>query len=414
MERKNEIRISFETINLSQVFIHTAGSYMSKSISKTNNRYLANLGTVPPDERFGPLVLALENASSEEDRERIINELKAIVEIDETAIAEPLTFNHDIENLNGYIVFEPVTAVENYDLSLLDFISYDFDVFNDYLLFFINFFDYFIDKLDDEDINKIELDTLYPMSEIVEIAKKYYEKEKGNLIYHQSLFKKCINFIYCINNPFEKDLEDLTAKQKFFLYGSLYKNTFKEFSHDFHTTDLLEYEYNNFPLKKEDIQLEDVYTLIKTIKDFDPSGRHISNLHQFVTNNIFTALYITLFYVVSINKLKIKICGNCNRYFLTPKKNVAYCDRIAGDNMTCKDIGNKEYQKRKDENDEAYHKYRVIGTRKKSRVSRNPNIELYKKDLKQYRKIGKQMYKDARSGKISKEEFQKWVDSQDK
>ena len=38
MERKNEIRISFETINLSQVFIHTAGSYMSKPINKNNNK----------------------------------------------------------------------------------------------------------------------------------------------------------------------------------------------------------------------------------------------------------------------------------------------------------------------------------------------------------------------------------------
>lgn len=414
MERKNEIRISFETINLSQVFIHTAGSYMSKPISKNNNKYLANLRTVPDDKRFGPLVLELENASSKEEQERIINELKAIVEIDETATAEPLTFNHDVESLKGYIVFEPETAIEHYDLNLLDFLSYDFDVFNDYLLFFINFFDYFIDKLDSEDINRIELDTLYPVSEIVEIAKKYYKKEKGNLIYHQSLFKKCINFIYCINNPLEKDMEDLTAKQKFFLYNSLYQDTFKEFSHDFHTTDLLEYQYNNFPMKKEDIQLEDVYTLISTIKDFDPSGRHISNLHQFVTNNIFTALYITLFYVVSINKLHIKICGNCNRYFLTPKKNITYCNRLTGDTITCKDIGNKEYQKRKEENDDVYHKYRVIGTRKKTRVSRNPEIEIYKKDLKQYREIGKQMYKDARSGKISKEEFQKWVDSQDK
>ena len=163
MERKNEIRISFETINLSQVFIHTAGSYMSKPISKNNNKYLANLRTVPDDKRFGPLVLELENASSKEEQERIINELKAIVEIDETATAEPLTFNHDIESLKGYIVFEPETAIEHYDLNLLDFISYDFDVFNDYLLFFINFFDYFIDKLDSEDINRIELDTLYPV-----------------------------------------------------------------------------------------------------------------------------------------------------------------------------------------------------------------------------------------------------------
>ena len=414
MERKNEIRISFETINLSQVFIHTAGSYISTPISKSNNKYLANLKTVPDDERFSPLVLELENASSNEERDRIINKLKAIVEIDETVTTEPLTFNHDIESLTGYIVFEPVTAIENYDLNLLDFISYDFDVFNDYLLFFINFFDYFIDKLDDKDINKIDLDTLYPVAEIVEIAKKYYEKEKLNLIYYQSLFKKCINFVYCINNPLKKDIEDFTSKQKFFLYNSLYKNTFKDFSHDFHTTDLLEYEYNNFPLKKEDIQLEDVYTLISTIKDFDPTGRHLSNLHQFVTNNLFTALYITLFYVVSINKLHIKICGNCNRYFLTSKENVTYCDRIVENTMTCKDIGSKEYQKRKKENDITYDKYRKIGSRKQLRASRNPEIDMYKKDLKEYRKIGKQMYKDVCSGKISNEEFARWVDSKDK
>lgn len=414
MERKNEIRISFETVNLSQVFIHTAGAYMSKPISKNNNKYLSNLRTVPDEKKFNSLVLALENTDSKAKQEKIINELKSIIEIDETVSAESLTFNHDIENLNGYIVFEPVTAIENYDLSLLDFISYDFDVFNDYLLFFINFFDYFIDKLDSEDINKIELDTLYPVSEIVEIAKKYYEKEKGNLIYHQSIFKKCINFIYCINNPFEKEMEDLTAKQKFFLYNSLYPNTFKEFSHNFHTTDLLEYQYDNFPIKKEDIKLENVYTLISTIKDFDPSGRHISNLHQFITNNIFTALYITLFYVVSINKLHIKVCGNCNKYFLTSKENVTYCDRFIDGTITCKNIGNKEYQKRKQENDATYDKYRKIGSRKQLRVSRNPEIDMYKQDLEQFRKVGKQMYKDVCDGKISNEEFAKWVDSQDK
>ena len=414
MERKNEIRISIETINLSQIFIHTAGAYMTRPISKNNNKYIANLGNVPEDKRFGLLVLALENASSKEEQEKIINELKSIIEIDKSVKAEPLSFNHNIENLNGYIVFEPTTSIENYDLNILDFISYDFNIFNDYLLFFINFFDYFIDKLDSKDINKIELDTLYPVSEIVEIAKKYYEKEKQNLIYHQSIFKKCIDFIYCINNPLEKEMEDLTAKQKFFLYSSLYPNTFKDFSQDFHTTNLLEYNYNNFPIKKEDIMLADASTLISTIKDFDPSGRHISNLHQFVTTNLFTAFYTTLFYLVSINKLQIKLCGNCNRYFLTPKKNVTYCDRITENNMTCKDIGNKEYQKRKKENDITYDKYRKIGSRKQLRVSRNPEIDMYKKDLEQFRTIGTKMYKQFCNGQISHEDFAKWVDEQDK
>lgn len=412
MERKNKIGISFDASYFSQIFIHTSGAYLNKPISKNNNKYLANLRTIPPDERFGQLVSKLENATSESEKEKIINELKSIVEIDKTVEAVSLSFRDKIEDLKGYIVFEPMTAVEHEDLSLLDFISYDFGVFNDYLLFFINFFDYFIDKLDDKDIKYIELDTLYPVNEIVEIAKKYYEKEKGNLIYYQSLFKKCINFVYSIDNPF--DMKYLTHKQIFFLYNQLYQDTFAEFKQDFHSTDLLDYQYNDFPLRKEEIGLEDINTLISAIEEVDPTGRKLSSLQQFETNNLFTSCYITLFNIVAVNKMHIKICGNCGRYFITHKETVTYCDRIVEKSLTCKDIGSKEYQKRKQENDDIYRKYRTIGTRKKTRASRNPEIEMYQKDLQQFRAIGKQMYKDVCSGKISNEEFAKWVDEQDK
>lgn len=409
MNRNKDIKVSFDATNFSQIFIHTSGAYLSKPINPNNNKYLANYKT---SEELKALVLEIHNTFSKSKREKLIKDFKAMLEIDPTINAIPLTFNDNIEKLKGYIVFESTSAIENYDLSLLDFISYNFDVFNDYLLFFINFFDYFIDKLDDNDIKYIELDTLYPVKEIIEIAKKYYEKEKNNLIYYQSIFKKCIHFIYCIDNQF--DLSDLTLKQRFFLYNQLYQDTFKEFSHDFHTTDLLEYQYNNFPLKKDEIQLEDIYTLISIIKEIDSTGRHLSNLHQFITSNIFTGFYITLFNIVAINKLHIKICGNCKRYFITPKENVSYCDRVITGNQTCKDVGNKEYQKRKQENDDAYHKYRTIGTRKQTRASRNPEIEKYQKDLEHFRKIGKQMYKDVCDGKISNEEFAKWVEEQDK
>lgn len=412
MERKNKIGISFDSSYFSQIFIHTSGAYLSKPISKNNNKYLANLRTIPPDERFGQLVLKLENAASELEREKIINELKLIVEIDKTVEAVSLSFKDDVENLKGYIVFEPTTSVEHNDLSLLDFISYNFDVFNDYLLFFINFFDYFIDKLDDKDIKYIELDTLYPVNEIVEIARKYYEKEKKNLIYYQSLFKKCINFVYCIDNPF--DMKYLTHKQIFFLYNQLYQDTFAEFKQDFHSTDLLDYQYNNFPIRKELIGLYDINALVSAIEEIDPTGRKLNSLQQFETNNLFTSFYITLFNIVAVNKMHIKICGNCGRYFITHKEIVTYCDRIIENELTCKDIGNKEYQKRKLESDAAYDKYRKIGSRKKLRASRNPTIDIYQKDLEQYRKIGKQMYKDVCSGKISNEEFAKWVNEQDK
>ena len=140
MERKNKIGISFDSSCFSQIFIHTSGAYLSKPISKNNNKYLANLRNVPPDERFGQLVLELEKVNSESEREKILNELKSITEIDKTVESVPLTFKDNVEKLKGYIVFEPTTAVEHYDLSLIDFISYNFDVFNDYLLFFITSF----------------------------------------------------------------------------------------------------------------------------------------------------------------------------------------------------------------------------------------------------------------------------------
>lgn len=206
----------------------------------------------------------------------------------------------------------------------------------------------------------------------------------------------------------------LTHKQKFFLYNQLYQDTFAEFKQDFHSTDLLDYQYNDFPIRKELIGLEDINVLISAIEEIDPTGRKLNSLQQFETNNLFTSFYITLFNVVAVNKMHIKTCGNCKRYFLTSKENVTYCDRIIENNMTCKDIGNKEYQKRKKENDTTYDKYRKIGSRKQLRASRNPEIDMYQEDLKQYRKIGKQMYKDVCSGKISNEEFAKWVDEQDK
>ena len=73
-----------------------------------------------------------------------------------------------------------------------------------------------------------------------------------------------------------------------------------------------------------------------------------------------------------------------------------------------------KYQRRKLENDSTYDKYRKIGSRKQLRAYRNPEIEMYQNDLKQYRKIGKQMYRDVCDGKISNEDFAKWVAEQDK
>lgn len=75
-----------------------------------------------------------------------------------------------------------------------------------------------------------------------------------------------------------------------------------------------------FTFKPKDAKSENINNLIDTIKEKDPIGRKLVNLNQFETNNLFTSFYITLFNVVSVNSMYIKICGNCERYFITHKK----------------------------------------------------------------------------------------------
>ena len=161
MERKNIIKISFEPSYFSQIFIHISGSYMSTLVNKNNNRYLSNFKDDWYDEEFGDLILELEKCSSESRKKEILNRLEVLANTQTRVNPIPLSFRHNIEELDGYIVFEPTTSIEHYDLALLDFISYDFNVFNDYLLFFINFFDYFINKLDEKDIDYIKYIQLY-------------------------------------------------------------------------------------------------------------------------------------------------------------------------------------------------------------------------------------------------------------
>lgn len=403
MERKNKIKISFDSTLFTHVFIHTSGAYINQRVSQNNNKYLSNFKNLPSAEELKDYAKAINNATLEDSKQQIMDDLNSRIKINQNINVESITFMDNVQNLKGYIVFEPISALETSDLSLLDFLNFDFNNINEYLVFFINYFDYFINKMSNDDLKYIKIDTLYPVEEIVNLAKKYYEVEKENLIRYQDIFKKCVDFVYCIDNPY--DVKDLTLKQRFFLYNKLYPDTFKEFSHDFHTTDLLEYKYLNFPSG-----IKDVETLIKTIADIDPSGRQIANLHQFVTSNLFTSFYISLFNIIAVNKMHIKICNNCKRYFITQKENVAYCDRIIIDNVTCKTVGSMYSQKRKEENDPVYKKSRKILSKLCMRVSRNPDIEKYSKEYEKFKDEVESFKSEIEKGNKTIEEFDKWLD----
>lgn len=319
-----------------------------------------------------------------------------------------LSVNDDISTLDGYILFKVDTIKQQYDLSLLDFISYNFNNLNDYYLFFINNFNYFANKLDKEDSDKIEFNTLYKINEIIQLSRKYYDKEINNIIKYQKLFKNCINFCYQIDTPV--DLSKLTLQQRFFLFNQLYKHPFNEISDKFETINLLDYTYDYIPYNSEAIEPKDILIVSSIIKAMDSDGTALSSTYTFVTDNTFTAFYITLFNLIGINSIYVKICGNCNNYFITPKLNVAYCDRIWDGDLTCKDVGSKLSQKRKEENDIVYGKYRNIFSKKAMNVNRNSDIPGLKEEYEKWKKQAQKFYSEVKKGKKTAKKFDEWLE----
>lgn len=405
MENKCDLRISFNP----KLFVHTTTQIVAnyyKEFVEINEEF----EKMTEDEYSKMMLAKADSCKDKKERDKIANEYAENMQkyYPFKKIYRTLSFNDNINSLTGYILFKKEDVQQQFDLSLLDFISYNFNNLNDYYLFFINCFDYFLPKLDKEDLDKFKLIPLYPIKDIITLARKYYEKEISNIKKYQQLFKNCINFCYQIDAPI--DLSKLTLQQRFFIYNQLYKNPFKEIANKFESINLLDYTYDNIPYNSDVIEPKDVLIISTIIHTYDPDGTLLLNSYQLKTDNIFTAFYISLFNIIGMDDFYIKICGNCKKYFLTPKLNIAYCDRIWNSDLTCKDVGSQLSQKRKEQENTVYGKYRNIFSKKRMLMKRNPDIKKYEKDYEEYKKEANRIKKEIKNGKKTYEDFDKWLE----
>ena len=73
-------------------------------------------------------------------------------------------------------------------------------------------------------------------------------------------------------------------------------------------------------------------------------------------------------------------------------------------------MGNKYSQKRKENEEPVYKKYRQIYSKKSMTVNRNSDIESYKKNYEIWKKEANQFRKDIKNGVRTVEEFDNWLD----
>jgi len=407
MKKKYKIEIAYNP----EIFVHSTKRIIacySKEHFEVNEKY----EKMSEGEYIRLMQNKIGNAKTQKEKDTLYAEYLEVIEKYYPIRGKytTLSYDEDVSKLDGYIMFKIDTVEEHFNLPILDYISYHFNNINDYYLFFINNLNYFADKLDDTDLKKLKSFKLYKIQDILKIAKKYYYDLVENLIKEQKMFKDCIDFCYGNRPPINLDM--LTFQQRFFVYNQLYHYPLKQFASDFETVNLLDYTYDTIPYNPEVVDPRDIIFVSGIVKGMDEDGSGISSTNKYITSNFFTVMFIYLFNILGKPRLFIKKCGNCEKYFITPKENVSYCDRVIKDNLTCKDIGNKEYQKRKQEKEPVYNKYRSILSKKCMRASRNSDLNSYVKDYKDFKEKAQNFLNDIKEGKTTLEKFEKWLDKQ--
>ena len=346
-------------------------------------------------------------------------------------IPENLLFVRNIEKINLDLILNYKYRKMALGDNLIAFLNLDFNNFDDFFKFFCIFFFIYLDKIPEKqlikifkgfDKNIINMCTNKPIhianKELLkQCTKSFYETEKDSLIKIQLLFRNFVDYVF--NNNREKKLNKLSNAQRFYIFQNINKDL-KEISEDYICDYSLNFSFTDKDFMEElfgEIQkgisnpLSDENFLINTMTKNDPNGEKIiGNKYNFKTNNLSAYFYIVLYHIVLNDIDYIKKCQVCGKYFFSDKNTTLYCNGEYTDGITCKEYGIKTSQKRKENEEPVYGKYRQIYAKKAMAVKRNLDIEYYKTNYEKWKKEAKEFINDIKTHKKSYGEFDEWLD----
>ena len=345
-------------------------------------------------------------------------------------IPENLLFVRNIEKIDLDLILNYEYRKMALGDNLIEFLNLDFNNFDDFFKFFCTFFFIYLDKIPEEqlikifkgfDKNIINIGTNKPIhianKELLKkCAKPFYEAEKDSLIKVQLLFRNFVDYVF--NNNREKKLNNLSNAQRFYIFQNITKDL-KEISEDYICDYSLNFSFTDEAFMNEllgEIQkgisnpLSDEKFLINTMTKNDPNGEKIvGNKYNFKTNNLSAYFYIILYHIVLNDIDYIKKCQVCGKYFFSDKNITLYCNGKYSEDITCKEYGIKTSQKRKENEEPVYGKYRQIYAKKAMAVKRHPDIPEYKENYKNWKPLALKYLQEYKSGTLDAKTFEKWL-----
>ena len=346
-------------------------------------------------------------------------------------IPDNVLFTRNIEKIDLNLIIDYDYKKMALGDNLTGFLNLNFNNFYDFFKFFCTFIFIYLDKIPKTqlseffkgfDKNIIHIGPNKPLHItnkvlLKQCAESFYETEKEYLIKMQLLFKNFVDYVF--NNDRKKKLSKLNNAQRFYIFQNITEDL-REISEDYICDYSLNFSFTDEEFMNELMNkiekgfsnpLSDEDFLINTMTKNDPNGEKIvGNKYDFKTNNLFTYFYIVLYHIVLNDVDYIKKCQVCGKYFFSDKNNTLYCNGRYAEDITCKEYGIKTSQRRKENEEPVYGKYRQIYAKKAMAVKRNPDIEYYKTNYEKWKKEAKEFIKDIKSGKKTYDEFDEWLD----
>lgn len=112
------------------------------------------------------------------------------------------------------------------------------------------------------------------------------------------------------------------------------------------------------------------------------------------------------------NKIKIKKCQNCGKYFIPESRSdEIYCNNISpqDNERTCKEYGSRKLWYDRLKNDEAARLARNIYSAKQMLVRRNPDIREYKEMFELFKTEKKRWEEMVKAGEKTREDYIAWL-----
>lgn len=201
---------------------------------------------------------------------------------------------------------------------------------------------------------------------------------------------------YCLLSPNQKALEFKPIERLYVLRRTSPTLTLlNENKSSYYSTIL----FSSYPGKSE----KEIYDFLSKKKN------KVVEYDLILPYDISSILYKSITSILKGN-VYLKICKNCNQYFIATNKAYNYCNNIApGRVNTCRAIGRRASFKNAKENDAILDLYYKVYSRKSTMRSRNPDIEKYVEDFIKFKDTGKKKVSQYKNGKLSAEDFKNWI-----